>query len=137
MREPARCRDVNQIATCGVRRAGWIAAKTPGSAAFSASANTSRDPKSVDPAVCPPIEITDPTPTSSAPADPMTRSAASATGVVEAATSGSVVIATICTRIINTVTVSVVATSAKGRSRRGSRASPARMPIASNPPTRR
>ena len=64
----------------------------------------------------------------------MNSSDASASGVLEAARSGSVPIATTCASVITIVTIMIVMISANGTAARGSLASPAGTGMTSYPP---
>ena len=73
----------------------------------------------------PVVESTAPSVSSAAPVPPMKSTAASASGVRDAARPGSVPSATICTSVIRIVTMTIVMIRANGTARLGSRASPA------------
>ena len=126
--------DVKITALAGVRKRGWMRPKNAGSSPCSASANSIRDPLNTWPALLPVIEITEPTPTSSAPIDPSNTAAASAIGVLCAGRSGSRPCATTCASVITPITARIVRTSANGTCRRGSTASPAGTGTTSYPP---
>ena len=93
-----------------------------------------REPDNTCPALLPVIEITEPTTIISAPPAPMKSSAASASGVADAARFGSVPTATTCASVMTIVTTTMVMTSANGTWRRGLLASPAGTGTTSKPP---
>ena len=62
---------------------------------------------------------------SAAPAPPRKSDAASASGVFDDVSDGSVPSATTCESVITAAAITIVMTSANGTARRGSRASPA------------
>src|SRR5260221_1488137 len=124
---------VNRIAMIGVTNFGLTLAKTRGTSPFSASANKLREPDSAWPILFPSVESTAPSVMTAAPVAPIMRAEASASGVFDAARSGSVASATTCASVRTTVTTTMVMTSAKGTVRCGSRDSPAGTGSTSDP----
>ncbi len=113
------------MALIGVRYVGWTRPKNGGRSPCSASAKRLRDPDNACPMLLPEVEKTAPSVNIAAPAVPRNTAAASASGVFDWASPGSVPSATTCAIVITIVTMTIVMMSANGTVRRGSRVSPA------------
>src|SRR5262245_8000150 len=101
---------------------------------WSPSANKLRDPDRAPPTLLPVIDTAPPTVIIHAPHAPRKSSDASASGVLDAASDGSVPSATICASVITVATIAIVINIANGTARVGSRASPAGTGTTSYPP---